>query len=476
MHRLRFCSKPRANASVSPAPDFVASREGDRRERGRVPIARTISAREFDRLLASFSPFEPNPRIAVGLSGGPDSLALCLLLHSWVERHGGALIALTVDHRLRRASRQEARLVKDQLRKIGVRHVTLVWRDGYAGGNLQARARTARYELLTDWCRRHGVLHLALAHHQGDQAETVLMRLGRGSGHYGLCGMPVSAEHADLRIIRPLLSCPRARLEATVRKRGLTWLEDPSNRNPVFARSRIRRLLPELGREGITPERLAATAVQLARARGAIEPQVDRLLARFAVLHPGGFAWLDREFFAARCEETLLRALAQLLTSLGGQDYPPRFKRLEGLRGRLSSPSFRGATLAGCQLLPRKGRILIVREAAKAKTVPIAGRRTLWDGRFEVVLTANGVLKAAELEIGPLGAAAAKLARRHHEDLTCLAIPAPALRSLPGIRCGGGPPAAPHLGFLPDSGLEELVGRCRFAPKNPLTSAGFTVA
>ena len=126
--------------------------------------------------------------------------------------------------------------VAAQARRLGLRHARLVWQGPKPSANLQAAARSERRDLLLARCRREGLLHLALAHHQDDQAETLFLNLARGSGLDGMAAMPALFETEQVRILRPLLTVPRGLLEATLRARGLGWIEDPSNRDPRFGR------------------------------------------------------------------------------------------------------------------------------------------------------------------------------------------------------------------------------------------------
>ena len=177
---------------------------------------RAVGDKEFADLMARFAPFESKPVLAAAVSGGPDSMALALLADRWARKRGGSVVALTVDHRLRHGSGAEAHRVASWMKHRGIRHHVLRRRGDAPVGNVQAKARQARYELLSQWCRRHGVLHLLLAHHRDDQAETVLLRLARGSGVDGLAAMSPVAETPDLRHLRPLLALPRDRLLATL--------------------------------------------------------------------------------------------------------------------------------------------------------------------------------------------------------------------------------------------------------------------
>src|SRR5262249_13344993 len=205
-----------------------------------------LRAAEFDRLMQAVGPFESRPRVAVAVSGGSDSMALALLAHDWATRRGGEIAALTVDHGLRTEAAAEARQVGRWLRGRGIAHRILRWRPppGALSGGMQAAARAARYRLLADWGRQRGGLHVALAHQREDQAETVLLRLARGSGLDGLAAMAPIAERAGVRLIRPLLPIPRARLRATLAGAQQSWVDDPSNDDPAHARIRMRRLLP----------------------------------------------------------------------------------------------------------------------------------------------------------------------------------------------------------------------------------------
>ena len=236
--------------------------------------------------MAALGPFEPGPVIAVGVSGGADSLALALLVKGWAAKRGGRVVALTVDHGLRVGSAREAREVARWLKRRGLEHHVLRWQGAKPRTGIPAAARAARYRLLTDWCRRAGVLHLALGHHLEDQAETFLLRLARGSGVDGLAAMAPVTELGGVRLLRPLLDVEKERLRASLRRRGQEWIEDPSNADPGFARTRMRAQLPELAAEGLTPGRLATTAARMARARNALEAEVARNLAYAVDLHP----------------------------------------------------------------------------------------------------------------------------------------------------------------------------------------------
>ena len=439
--------------------------------------------------MAPLGPFEPAPRLAVAVSGGADSLALAVLLGDWVRARRGSLVALIVDHRLRAGSGTEARQVAGWCAGLGLERHILSWRGAKPEANRQAAARRARYDLLSTWCLRHGVVHLATAHHRDDQAETLLLRLGRGSGLDGLAAMAAVNEQAGLRLLRPLLPLPKARLCATLEARGLAWIEDPSNRDPAYARTAARRLLTAGDGGGLSGERLAAAAGHLGRARAALEGTLAALLAESVAVDPAGFAWLEPAPLCAAGPELALRALSRVLLTVGGAEYTPRLERLERLHGRLRDGLGRGATLAGCRILPRRGRLLVVREAAAADSVPVRpGERLRWDGRFEVAVSRKIAAAAGPLRLGPLGEAgraALSGALRRVSGPQAAALPPPAARpGLPALSDRRGLLAVPHLGYLrggdPACVLRHSKGKlmlnCVLTPAHYLSRVTFTVA
>jgi tRNA(Ile)-lysidine synthase len=435
---------------------------------------RAVAAREFARLMARFAPFERPPAIAVAVSGGADSMALTLLADDWARSKGGKAMGLTVDHGLRADSRGEARKVAGWLHDRGIGHKTLVWSGGKPRSGVQAAARDARYALLEDWCRKRGILHLLLAHNLEDQAETFLLRLGRGSGVYGLSAMAEEEPRRGLRLLRPLLTVPRARLVVTLQAHGQVWVEDPSNRDEKYARVRARAVLAGLAPEGLEAARIADTARRLRRARAAIDGQVTGLLVAAVDVHPEGYALFDAAALRDAPEEVALRAFARLLMTISGNIYPPRLDALEALYGGLSAIARKGGrTLHGCRIVaaPRAFRgagqtLIVVRElaAADAPVTLVSRAEILWDGRFRVHVR-------QVCAVGALGAKDWAAIRSGADTVLAEAIPAPARLTLPAFRDASGVVAVPHLGFLRRGTAAGRGGfAARFAPMLGLTS------
>ncbi len=431
-----------------------------------------IGAAEFADLMRSVLT-DPEPqRLAVAVSGGRDSMALCLLASIWADSSACKVIALTVDHRLRPGSRAEAAQVKKWLKTHGIEHRTLTWRGEKPTSNLQAAARTARYGLMADWCRRHRVAHVLLAHHLEDQAETLLLRLGRGSGVDGLSAMMPVSRRNDLFWLRPLLDMPRARLEATLVAAGQSWLDDPSNRDPAYSRVRMRNLAESLAAEGLTPARLAETAISMRRARQALEHATEAAIRDLVELHPGGFCLVDRDGLAELPEEIGLRLLRSTLRCIGTDAvFPTRFQRLRRLyMVTVADGPMPSRTLSGCRIAPWRGRLLVARETAKAsEQVPIGPVGTAtWDNRFRVRVT--GVAGGdPDLMIRRLGFDRPAWLRGDRPDLSPSRFPASARAALPGLWLGRKLIAAPHFtDFCGERAADSPRLVAEFRPLRPL--------
>lgn len=296
---------------------------------------------------------------AVAVSGGGDSLALMAMLAVWAKaRNAPAPIVLTVDHGLRRGSAADAKRVVQAAKKIDLKAHVLNWKGAKPKSDIEAAAREARYRLMGEWCRAHGISKLYVAHNLEDQAETFLLRLARGSGLDGLCGMQAIAPYPlagfdGLKLVRPLLGVSRESLRNYLKAAGLDWTDDPMNSDPQFARVKIRVAWPALEALGLTPQRIADAANHLGRARAALEQATQTLLAH-ACRFEDGMAVLDASALAAAPREIGLRALASVLSRISGQPYRPRFERLERLFDGLTHG--RAATLHGCRIGPAPKR------------------------------------------------------------------------------------------------------------------------
>ena len=355
-----------------------------------------VSATEAKSL---FSDLEQFPTLVLAVSGGPDSTALMVLAARWCKALKAklTLIAVTVDHGLRKEAKREAANVGRLARKLGITHRTLRWTGRKPKAGLQEAARAARYRLLADAARKANASHILTAHTRDDQAETVLIRMSRGSGISGLAAMTrISALPGDgegqIKLVRPLLEIPKTRLIASLRAAKIPFADDPSNRDLRFTRARLRGLMEELAREGFDARRISLLARQLKRADMAIEAAVDRAEAELASppSAPGAVAF-EAAGYARLPAEIALRLIGRAVARAGDEG-PVELAKLEALKAALDTAqkagnarfrrSLAGAivTLAGLEITverapPRRGKALTTGRRGNAK--PAKSRLTM---------------------------------------------------------------------------------------------------
>jgi tRNA(Ile)-lysidine synthase len=342
----------------------------------RTAEAKAVSASETKTLFSGLQSF---PVLVLAVSGGPDSTALLVLVARWRDslKAGPKLVAVTVDHGLRKESGTEAAAVAHLARKLGIAHRTVRWGERKPKAGLQEAARLARYRLLGDAVRKAGGTHVVTAHTLDDQAETVLIRMSRGSGLSGLGAMQkISAAPHDehLFVVRPLLEIPKTRLIATLRAAGISYADDPSNRDPRFARTRLRGMMNSLAEEGLDARQLGRLARRLKRADAAIEEIVERAVTELFVELPGAPAIaIETRRFADLPAEIALRLLGRAVTRVGNEG-PVELGKLEALKTALdeaqNSPKnpFR-RTLAGAIVTFKDPQILIERAPPRRRKV-----------------------------------------------------------------------------------------------------------
>ena len=325
-----------------------------------------LSSADIDAL---FAPFVGAKALLVAVSGGPDSTALLLMAAEWAKRRGKTRIeAATVDHGLRPESTDEAKAVAALCARLGVGHRVLQWKGAKPASRLQERAREARYRLLVDHAKAIGVDALMTAHHADDQAETVLFRLLRGSGVAGLRGMDLMTARDGMTIARPLIGLKKRDLIAFANARGTPFIDDPSNADPRFARTRLRALLARLGEEGLDAEALD----RLARRARETEEALAHLTADVETRVGSEGAIDARALFAAPIA-IAQRILARRLAAAGGRDASRiGLEKIEtltlDLRDALEERRAYGVNVGGALVrLTAKGRLSFMAEPPRTR-------------------------------------------------------------------------------------------------------------
>ena len=407
-------------------------------------------AQRFADALDALGPFEPSPTFAIALSGGPDSMALALLAQDRVRARGGQLVALTVDHALRSESRAEAEQVAGWMRARDIPHHILTPRHRASGNNLMQAARQWRYHALSEWCRAQGVLHCLLAHHLDDQFETVMMQTSRGDTEDGGAGMSAVRHYRGVRFLRPLLGARKAELKSWLEAQGAPWVEDPTNADPAFTRTQMRQTLA-----GMDHHALMIALDERRDERAQREEAMARAAMRLVVVHPAGFARLNREGWLALPAPQRGQLLADLITTIGSHIHRPRRHETEWLEQAMLEA--KGTqTLGHCLVTWKEGQATIAREPARVEPpVTLQGEGCLlWDQRFRVQYRLE-----RPLTLGALGARGRKLLG----DKT-VPLATPALWHLDELH------AVPHIAENAGETGRLSIG---FAPAKPLAARAF---
>lgn len=323
------------------------------------------------RALAQAGLLRADARLVCGVSGGADSVALLHALLRVRAEAGFTLYAAHVQHNLRgEASREDERFVRALCETNGIAClVEALWLDADMDApGIEALARKARYEAFARIMRETQAHALLLAHHQDDQAETVLMRLLRGSGTTGLCGMRERTPFGDGWLLRPFLALPRARILEALAAEGLPHREDESNALPVTLRNALRlNVMPEL--ERLSPgasERIARTAARLQTDEDLLGEEAERLLARALYVRPPLYA-LRIPRLAMAPPALRRRALRAAWAACGG----PGEERALSWTATLALEALLNAPAGDCLNLP--GGLKAVRAGRLLHLVPQTG-------------------------------------------------------------------------------------------------------
>lgn len=317
-----------------------------------------ISKEEFSKAL---EPLLPNTApIAVAVSGGSDSLCLCLLLGNWAKDNGTHIVALTVDHQLRIESAQEAAQVHEWLEQRGIKHHTLKWEKSSTPANIQDSARKARYNLLSQFCESNNIPYLAVAHNMEDQVETILLRLAHHSGPSGLAGISNKRNLGQVTILRPLLNFSKSQIIDTLQNLEQPWIEDPSNKNNIYTRVKIRQQQSNWNNFGLTKERISSFQKKMSSRRINLETEANMFCSKHITEHPEGHYEISLKPLTELDKEISEIIIANILKLVSGKIYPPRYEKMLHILSKLSSGTI--FTCHGCLIKPSKDKLIIRRE------------------------------------------------------------------------------------------------------------------
>ena len=301
---------------------------------------------------------------AVGVSGGPDSLALSFLIKSYSLLNDREVKFYIVDHKLRKNSSNEATSIKVLLKKFDISCVILKWRGKKPKSNIQGIARYNRYKLLKKACKKNKIENLLLGHHNDDLHENFFIRLLRGSGLKGLSsfGEVVSKEENNIFILRPLIKIQKKDLIYLSKKVFGFYVQDPSNHNLFFKRSRVRNFINELKNEGFDKKKLNLTINNLQSANNAINFYVSKNVKNNSKYIEYKNTYIVNKFFFNQPEEVIFRSISMILKLISKKYYAPRGKSILDLVLKIRSGKVNKLTLGGCYIEKYNETVLISSE------------------------------------------------------------------------------------------------------------------
>ncbi|MDR2067957.1 MAG: tRNA lysidine(34) synthetase TilS [Holosporaceae bacterium] len=308
------------------------------------------------------------PKLCVAVSGGSDSLALLFLARSWVQKRGMEVFCITVDHKLRKESLDEAVFVQTICESMQIKHEVLTWNsksDEIDRGKLENLAREARYRLISEFCAKESIGVVLVGHTWNDQLETFAMRKNCGSSEIGLAGISrIRSLTDDIKLLRPLLYFTRDCLKNFLRSKKITWKEDPMNDNETFQRVLWRKKISSYGVEKISA--LSDEIMRLGEMRNAVEVKAVAFLRQFCVFPQFCHAIIPLDQFLAEEKATQREILRRIIWSIGGKKYATAISEdllTKILQGKIN-------TLGRCLLKVKKHEILVLRENRNVKKMP----------------------------------------------------------------------------------------------------------
>ena len=310
---------------------------------------------------------EDKRKIAAAVSGGPDSLALSYLLKCYSLQKKIKVYFYQVDHRLRKNSSKESKLVQNKLRNFDINSKILIWRGKKPYSNIQSIARKNRYFYIFKECFKDRVNTVLTAHHEGDLYENFFIRILRGSGLGGIVSFNSFQMRLNnnLNICRPLINLKKVELIYIAKKVFNFYIEDPSNKNYIFKRSRLRKLINELQQEGLDFNKLKLTINNLSESNNAINYYVKRNIVKNSKYKKNKSICILNTKFFNKPNEIVFRSFALIIKEIGRKYYSPRGKSILNIMNKLNGKNIKKLTLSGCIIEKLNNSVIIYKELQK---------------------------------------------------------------------------------------------------------------
>ncbi len=429
-----------------------------------------ITNSEFSSLIKNHSfVFETNPSIAISFSCGSDSLALLILMNSWIKKHKGLLTLIYFDHKLREESYLESKYTKKISRKLGIDYKILMWNEKKPKRSIMQKARDIRYKKIINFCKQNGIMTVMTAHHLDDSLETYYMKKKRNAKTPNLSGIPFKNTQDQVQILRPFINLRKSRLIQTCEKNKYQWFEDLSNQNENFERVKVRKVIASLSknkRSQLYSEFKINSCknkfFEIRLAKFFIENLEFKEYGKF-IINKKEFKFQDKAF--------QIEILKRILVTCSGSIYSPRSRSIKFFLNKFFKLENIKFTIHSCIIKSSDDKIFIFREYVKTKNLNpqefIIKKQVsvIWDNRFLISSIFGDIKCLIFNDIIWL-----KLKNQYKLTKDSQNIPYDILKTLPILSYKN----QMIIPFLTDKKKMESVGiSVSFKPKIPLTKKNF---
>ena len=301
-----------------------------------------------------------NESFVVAVSGGPDSLALAFQ-QKYIQLKKIRCKYLIVDHKLRKESTQEAKLVKNILRKYSINAEILTWIGKKPNKNIQSIARAKRYDLLVNKCKKLKINNILLGHHQDDLIENFFIRIFRGSGLKGLISLEEKNVISSINLLRPLLYQKKQDLIFLSKHVFNFYIKDPSNEDEKFLRIKVRKLIEEFDKNGLGKDKFITTIKNLKYSNNIVNFYVKESLNINSFFSAKDNKIILNNNFFQQPYEIVFRGLSDSIKTIGKKYYSVRGKKLDKIIIKIKKNVFKKGTLGGC-IIEKLNQTVIIRK------------------------------------------------------------------------------------------------------------------
>ena len=332
--------------------------------------------------------FEENPHIGLCVSGGPDSMALVILMNNWIKKNNGKITIFHFNHGLRQESEIESKFVKKFSNNLGYECKVIKWKDSKPKSGIMETARNLRYRKIIEECKKKKILHLMTAHHHDDSLETFFMRSLRKKTYDGLSSIPFRRIHESLQIIRPLISLKKIKLKEICKFYKINWISDSSNFNFFYERPRIREKLSHFSENKLN---LLASKLKKSKIDNAnVEKKItDFFISNLRHNENGSFE-VDKKKFLEINQNIQIEILRRILRTCSSKIYLPCLNSTKLILEKIKKYSSSKFTLHSCLIVLKNGQIFIYRESKATQKKMKKGLvvdikiSNFWDNRFKI--------------------------------------------------------------------------------------------